>query len=84
MDSYMRSELLKAKDYALSGYDIGNDMYYYILRACRETSDYDELGVIARGILYTLKKNDWRQLRYVSCRSYDDEEYYASKGYYLF
>ena len=43
-----------------------------------------EKGKLARGILYHLKRNGWRQLRYVSNRNTNDEEYYANQGYTLY
>ena len=81
---YYSSELSKAKDYAIHGYDISTNQYYAIMKVCKETSQYDELGKLARGILYTLKRNGWRQLRYVSSRNHTDEEHYASQGYSLY
>ena len=81
---FYSSELSKAKDSALHGYDLSSDQYYTVLKTCRETSAWDEKGKLARGILYHLKRNGWRQLRYVSNRNTSDEEYYANQGYTLY
>lgn len=81
---YYSNELSSAKEAALRGYDISSNQYYTIMKICRETSAWDERGKLARGILYTLKQNGWRQLRYVSGRNISDEEYYAGQGYRLY
>ena len=78
------NELAAAKEAALRGYDLSSNQYYTVMKFCRETSSWDEKGRIARGILYMLKRNGWRQLRYISNRNTNDEEYYAGQGYSLY
>ena len=78
---FYSNELASAKEAAIRGYDFSSNQYYAVMKICRETSSWDERGKIARGILYTLKQNGWRQLRYISGRNTSDEEYYASQGY---
>ena len=81
---YYDEMLKKAKEYALHGYDFNYDMYNAVIKTCRETSAWDDKGKLARGILYHLKRENWRQLKYASYRNTGDEEYYASQGYSLY
>lgn len=81
---YYNNELEKAKEYTLKGYDLNSDQYYAVMKACKETLSWDDKGRLARGILYTLKKNGWRQLKYIRDRNTADEEYYANQGYSLY
>ncbi len=82
--NYYTNELEKAQEYALRGYDFTKDMYYAVMKTCKETSSWDERGKYARSILYTLRRNGWSQLKYISYRNKTDEEYYANQGYSLY
>ena len=78
------TELSKAKEAALHGWDLSRDQYYTVMKICKETNSWDERGKTARGILYTLRRNNWKQLRYISNRNTSEEEYYANQGYTLY
>lgn len=83
---YNSNALYEAKDYTLRGYDLTNDQYEAIMECCKYCSSWDDNGKLARDILYTLRDNGWRQLRYVTpyYRKTNDEEYYASQGYRIY